>query len=129
MNWRDDRLKSVFLNEINMALSNREDIKEIAFFTVTDTELLDEGKVLNVYFSIFESDEKSKEKKINLLLEKLNSLSFEIKSIIRKRIKTKYVPNIYFKFDSTPQKAQKIEEILKKISSEKKDETSGEGNK
>jgi ribosome-binding factor A len=124
MNWRDDRLKSLFLNEINMILSSRQDVKEMAFFTITDVELLNEGKVLNVYFSIFEDDGDLRNKKIQQVSLKLEEISPEIKSLIKKRTKTKFIPNIYFKFDSTPQKAERIEELFKKISLENKDGTS-----
>ncbi len=116
MSLRDDKLKSLFLNEINNALLNREDLKEITVFTITDVELVDEGKILNVYFSVFNSENKEK---IDILMEKFNEITPELKSIIRKRVKTKFVPNIYFKYDETPQKAQRIEEIFKKLETEK----------
>lgn len=115
MNFRDDRLKSMFLSEINFALSNREDIKDIAFFTITDVELRDSGKMLYVYFSIIEN----KDEKILLLTEKLKELSGEVKQIIRKRIRTKFVPNIVFKYDPTPYRAMRVEELFKKIEKEK----------
>lgn len=120
MNWRDEKLKATFLNEINKILSSREDIKEVAFFTITDVEIQDEGKILNVYFSIFENDGNIEEK-VRIIKERLENISSEIKSIIKKRIKTKFVPNIYFKYDSTPQKAERIEEIFKRLSMENKD--------
>jgi len=118
MNWRNDKLKSMFLEEINRIVSKREDLKEIAFFTITDVELLDEGKILNVYFSVYDKNENINPK-IEMLALKLQEISPEIKSIIRKRIKTKFVPNIFFKYDDTPLKASRIEEIFKKLDSEK----------
>jgi len=118
MNWRENKLKSMFLEEINMIISKREDIKEIAFFTITDVEILDEGKVLNVYFSVYDKNENLNQK-IKLLTEKLNEVALEMKSIIRKRIKTKFVPNIFFKYDDTPLRASRIEDIFKKLDSEK----------
>jgi ribosome-binding factor A len=116
MNWRSDKLKSMFLEELNMVISKREDLKEIAFFTITDVELIDEGKILNVYFSVYDTKERQNEK-IEILTAKLNEISNEIKGKIRKRIRTKFVPNIVFKYDNTPDRASRIEEIFKKINS------------
>lgn len=115
MNFRDNRLKSMFLSEINFALSTRQDIKDIAFFTITDVELKDSGKMLYVYFSILENNDE----KVLLLEEKLKELSGEVKQIIRKRTRTKFVPNIIFKYDSTPYRAMRVEEVFKKIEREK----------
>lgn len=126
MNFKEDKLKSTFLEEINTVLSKRQDLKEIGFITITDIEILDEGRSINVYFSCFSEEEDSQ--KIEEISQYLNELIPQIRSVIRKRVKTRYIPNIFFKYDKTPSKASKIEEIFKKIELEKNDASSNKGN-
>ncbi|MEF3280240.1 MAG: ribosome-binding factor A [Elusimicrobiota bacterium] len=118
MNWRSEKLKSMFLNEINLAISNMEELKEIGLFTLTDLEVAERGKTIYVFFSVFDEDEGIREKKVEKFMDIFSSISPEIKEIIRKRIRTRFIPNIIFKFDPTPLKAMKIEEILKNIKAE-----------
>ncbi|MCX7641484.1 MAG: ribosome-binding factor A [Elusimicrobiales bacterium] len=126
MNFKEDKLKSAFLYEINAALSKRQDLKEIALITITDIEIIDEGKRVDVYYSFFgDNDDQQKIEEITAYLEELTP---EIKTVIRKRVKTRFVPNIQFKYDKTPTKASKIEEIFKKIELEKYDSFKDKGN-
>lgn len=119
--YRDEKLKALFLKEINSALRNKEELKRNAVLTITDVELTNEGKDLIVYFSVFGKEEEKKQ--IFLIL---NSMSLEIKQILKKRLRLKIIPNITFEFDDTPQRASRIEEIFRKISMEKNDENSPE---
>jgi ribosome-binding factor A len=122
MNWRNERLKSTFFNEISSIVSKREDLKEIVFFTITDVDVADEGKILYVYVSVFEEEELEKEVKTKQLLSRLSDLSREFKSELKPRIRTKFVPDIIFKLDTTPDRASRIEDIFKKIEMEKRNE-------
>ena len=126
MSFKEDKLKSAFLEEINLVLSKKQDLKELGFVTITDVEVLDEGRNINVYFSCFEGEEKPE--KLEEISQYLLSLVPEIKNIIRKRVKTRYIPNISFKYDKTPLKASRIEEILKKIELERSDASKDKGN-
>lgn len=124
MSFKEDKLKSTFLEEINSFLSKRQDLKEIAFITITDLEIVDEGRTINVYFSLFNDEQNSKIDEIQGYLE---TIVPQIREIIRKRVKTRFVPNIYFKYDNTPQKASRIEEILRKIESERNNASKDKG--
>lgn len=125
MNFKEDKLRSTFLEEINSFLSKRQDLKELAFITVTDVEIIDEGRSINVYFSYFASQPEPSQ--IEEITQYLTELIPEIRRIIKKRVKTKYVPNISFKYDNTPYKASRIEGILKKIEMERNDASSDKG--
>lgn len=122
MNWRNERLKSTFFNEISTIVSKREELKEIAFFTLTDVDVADEGKILYVYVSIFEENGSDKDIKAKKLFQRLGELSKEFKSELRSRIRTKFVPEIVFKLDTTPERASRIEDIFKKIETENNNE-------
>ncbi len=116
MNFKEDKLKSSLLEEINSLLLRKEELKEIAFVTVTDAEIINKGKSVNIYFSIFGNNNQNK---IDEVKSFLDSLATEIRQFVGKRIKTRFIPNLYFIYDPTPQHASRIEEILKKIESEK----------
>ncbi|MCX7905508.1 MAG: 30S ribosome-binding factor RbfA [Elusimicrobiales bacterium] len=124
MNFKEDKLKSAFLQEINSILLKRQDLKEIALITVTDVEVIDDGRRIEIYYSFFGDFDEQKVEEINAYLEELIP---QIKSIIRKRVKTRFVPNIQFKYDNTPVRASKIEEIFKKIELEKNNASENKG--
>ncbi len=126
MSFREDKLKSSLLEIINEVLSRREELKDIAFVTLTDVEVIDEGRSVNVYFSIFNNSDDNKKDEVISFLEGVKS---EIKQSVRKRIKTRFVPNFNFIYDPTPQRASRIEEILKKIELEKNNANDNKGNK
>jgi ribosome-binding factor A len=115
---RSERLKSLFLHEVNLFFQNKQEIKKGGLFTITGVELTDDSKLLKVYFSFF-GDVDIEEKK-----RMLDSYIWDMKQIMKKRLKLKIIPNIIFAHDETPEKANRIEEILKKIDLEKRDENS-----
>ncbi|PIS48018.1 MAG: hypothetical protein COT17_00425 [Elusimicrobia bacterium CG08_land_8_20_14_0_20_51_18] len=117
---REDRLKALFLQEVTFAIRNKEQLKKHGLLTITDVEILDEGKILRVFFSVFGSEEDKE--KTGLML---SALAWEIKQSMKKRLKLRIIPNIVFMPDDTPERAGKIEEIFRKIASEKRDETPG----
>ncbi len=114
---RNERLVSLFLSEINFVLRDKHELKSDGIFTVTGAELSDEGKALKVFFSVFGSSRTAQE---NLRI--IESFSREIKNSMKKRLKLKIIPNISFCHDSTPERAGRIEEILRKINSERENE-------
>ncbi len=114
---RNNRLQSLFLEEVNLLLMSKEELKNDGIFTVTGVEILDEGKVLKVYFSVFGSSKTEMEN-----LKKIEGFSREIKRSMKKRLRLKIIPNIIFQYDSTPERAGKIEELFKKINAEREDD-------
>lgn len=124
MSFKEDKLKSAFLEEINCFLSKRQDLKELALITITDVEIIDEGRTINVYFSLFDNEKRNSIEEIQQYLEDIVP---QIRQIIRKRVKTRFVPNISFKYDNTPEKASRIEQILKKLELERNDASKNKG--
>lgn len=114
---RNSRLQSLFLEEVNLSLMSKEELKTDGIFTVTGVEILDEGKILKVYFSVFGSSKTEMEN-----LKKIESFSTEIKRSMKKRLRLKIIPNIVFQYDNTPERAGKIEELLKKINAEREND-------
>ena len=113
---REEKLKALFLKEINYAIRDKEELRDCGLLTITDLEITDQGKIIKVFFSVL-GNENEKKKTLSLL----NSFTYEIKNILKKRLTIKIIPNIIFEFDDTPQKASHIEKIFKQISLERSD--------
>jgi len=110
---RNERLKELFLQEINSALRNVNGINANGILTLTGSELTKDGKVLYVYYSVLGTDAERQRKEFLL---KANSR--DIRTQLYKRLCLKSVPELIFKFDDTPEKASHIESIMRQIRSE-----------
>ncbi|HCC48579.1 MAG TPA: hypothetical protein DEQ38_10770 [Elusimicrobia bacterium] len=119
---RNERLKELFLQEITAALRNVNGINANGILTLTGAELSKDSKVLHVYYSVLGTDAERQRKDTIL---KANAR--EIRTLLFKRLCLRTVPEIVFKFDETPEKASKLEDIFKQINSEheKTDENPG----
>lgn len=114
---RNERLISLFLSEVNFVLRGKYELTSDGIFTITGAELSDDSKDLKVFFSVFGSSRTAQE---NLAI--IESFSREIKNSMKKRLKLKIIPNISFYPDSTAEKADRIEEIIRKINLERENE-------
>jgi ribosome-binding factor A len=119
---RNERLKELFLREINLELRNVHGINANGILTLTGAKLTRDSKVLDVYYSVMGTKEE-RERKERIL----NANVRAIRTALFKRLCLKDVPEIVFKFDETPEKAAHIEDIFTKIRSEheKTDENPG----
>lgn len=143
---RTDRLKELFFREVNLALQDVHGLNSRGIVTLTGVELVDDGKMLHVYFSVFggESDnaragaetqprpprcvggdygghQSAKAWTAALLTRSIH----QIRASLKKRLRLRVIPAIMFKYDPTPEEAAKIETIFDKIRAEKKDENTG----
>ena len=110
---RNERLKELFLQEISTALRDINGINSNGILTLTGAELTKDNKVLYVYYSVLgTADDRLRKERI------LNANSREIRTILFKRLCLKNVPELVFRFDETPEKAAKLENLFNKIRSE-----------
>lgn len=119
---RNERLRELFLQEISEALKNVNGLNAHGLLTLTGTDLTRDGKVLYVYYSVLGTDEERKRKELLL-----NANIRDVRSLLFKRLRLKVIPELVFKYDSTPEQASHIEDIFKRIRSEhdKTDENPG----
>ena len=117
---RTDRLKELFSREVSLALRDVHGLNTRGIVTLTGVELVDEGKLLHVYFSVFGSGQD------RTWTEALLTRSiYLIRAAFKKRLRLRVIPAIMFKYDNTPEAAAKMESIFAKIKAEKKDENTG----
>ena len=115
MHNRNAQLAALFLREANFALRHS-DINDTGLIvTFTGSELTKDGKDLFIYFSVLGEEEDRKRMSL-----KLESFKRDIRNSFKKRLRIKIIPNLFFRYDATPDKASKVEEILLKIRKEEK---------
>jgi len=117
---RTDRLKELFFREASLALRDVHGLNTRGIVTLTGVELVDEGKMLHIYFSVFGS-ETDREWTEALLTRSI----YLIRAAFKKRLRLRVIPAVMFKYDSTPEAAARMESIFDKIRAEKKDENTG----
>ncbi len=117
MGRRHERLSGLFLQEISTALKNINGLNSYGILTLTGVRLTADIKDIDVYFSILGTD--SDRVQCHRILEKS---TWGIRQTLKKRLRLKVIPNINFKFDSTPDEASKIEKLFSKLHNEDKPE-------
>ena len=110
MSRRHERLSELFFREVSFALKDINGLNAYGILTLTGVSLSADGKNMDVYFSVYGS-EADREKSHRILNKSVRFIRQNLKARLRLRI----IPNINFKFDDTPDKASKIEEILSRI--------------
>ncbi len=110
---RNERLRELFLHEISSALRDVNGINSNGLLTLTGAELTKDNKVLYVYYSVLgTADDRNRKERV------LKANSREIRTRLFKRLCLKMVPELVFRFDETPGKAAKLENIFAKIRAE-----------
>jgi len=117
---RTDRLKELFLRETSLALQGVHGLNTRGIVTLTGVELVDDGKTLHVFYSVFGGEEDR-----TWTHALLTRSIYDIRAAFKSRLRLRTIPAIMFKYDSTPESAAKMESIFDKIRAEKKDENTG----
>ena len=79
----------------------------IGMVTITDVEMTDDLKHAKVFFSVV-GDEEARKKS----LAGLNSAAGFIRREVGRRLQLRYAPEILFRLDSAPERAQRLAELL-----------------
>ena len=79
----------------------------IGMVTITEVEMTDDLKHAKVFFSVVGDDETRKKS-----LAGLNSAAGFIRREVGRRLQLRYAPEILFRLDSAPERAQRLAELL-----------------
>ena len=104
-----DRIDSILQRELSMIISQEINDKHIGFPTVTEVRTAPDLSVARVYVSFLGKNYAKRDG-----LETLRKSKGFIKSLLAKRVKMRKIPDLTFIVDDTLDKADKIEELLKK---------------
>lgn len=113
MSLRTDRIGDLIAREISLIIDRELKDPSIGFVTVTSAAVTEDLRYADVYVSVF-GDKDKREKSI----EGLRRASRFIRSLIGKRIRIKYTPEIRFKLDNSLIHRQEVDRLLKEIENE-----------
>ncbi|MBI4425713.1 MAG: 30S ribosome-binding factor RbfA [Elusimicrobia bacterium] len=111
---RSERVAELLQREISLLLREVKDPGVSGLVTVTGLKLARDRKSAMVFYSVLGSREQ-KDSTAKALERAANFLRHEL----RDRVKLRSVPKIAFAYDPTPERAQRIEEILVDIEKER----------
>lgn len=111
---RSERLNELFLAEVNLALRNVNGLNSSGMVTITGVKISPDGKDLAVYYSVLGSPQDRE--RTGLILQ---GAVRDVRDSLRRRLRLKYIPNLSFRYDSTPAEAAKLEKLFHKIETEK----------
>jgi ribosome-binding factor A len=111
---RGERLRELFKELITELLREVKDPGLTGFLTITDLKLSADRKNATVYYSIMGSD--AERESAGKALERASPY---LRSLLKKKVTVKVVPQLLFKFDETPRNASRIDALLNKLEKER----------
>lgn len=109
---RSDRVGHNLKREISDIIMSRVKDPRIGFVTVTDVQVSPDLRQARVFVSVLKDEERKP------TLEALDAAKFFIRSELVKRLHMKIVPHLEFSLDTSPQYADNIDRLLKKLHDE-----------
>jgi ribosome-binding factor A len=111
---RNDRLKELYRELVTKLLREVKDPGLAGFLTVTDLTLSVDRKTATVHYSILGTEEQRE-----AAARALERAAPYLRSLLKKQVTVKVVPNLIFQYDDTPKKASRIDELLNKLDRER----------
>lgn len=108
------RINELVHEEVSDIIQKKLKDPDVGFVTVSDVDVSVDLRHANIYVTVY-GNEKAKVKSI----DGLNRARGFIRKEIGKRIRLRFTPEIFFKFDDTLERSSRIMELLKKIEDEK----------
>jgi len=106
---RQDRVESIINKNISEIIQFELKDPSVGFVTITDVKMTNDYSYAKVYVSFLGQTNRQKKG-----LETLNRAKGYIRSLLSKKISIRKVPELIFVLDTTLEKANKIESIIKK---------------
>ncbi len=106
---RTDKIASILMREISVIISQEINDPKLGFPTVTEVDVAPDLNTAKVYVSFLGKNYKKRDG-----IDALRRSKGHIKSALAKRVSLRKIPDLTFLVDDTLDKADRIEEILKK---------------
>lgn len=110
MNKRIERINSLLKRDIAEIISQLQDPRIQGFITVSNVQTAPDLKYAKVFLSIYKAENKTQ------TLEAIKKASGFIRSQLSDMVDFRCVPSLNFELDNSAEYSQKIEGILKEIS-------------
>ncbi|MBD3321150.1 MAG: 30S ribosome-binding factor RbfA [Chitinivibrionales bacterium] len=109
--YHNHRLKELLHREIGAAISTRiRDPRIPSLLTITDVTVSPDSRNATVFINM-QSENYDKEN----ALAALNNAAAFIQKIVSSRVSTRRLPKLCFKFDESPDKAYRVDQLLRDI--------------
>jgi len=115
MTRRQKRVSELIRREISNLLETKVKDPRLDFVTVTGVEVTFDLRDAYIYVSALEGAERREE-----ILEGLNSAAGFLRRQIGEELRLRYIPRLYFRWDESLERGERIERILKQLAEEKK---------
>ena len=109
MSVRTDKVSKLIKEEISLIFLHKIQDPQLGLITVTNVKVTPDLRQARIYFSIYDRSLRE------ICMEKINELKGLIRSELGRRIKIKFVPELFFYIDDTLDYVEKIEGIFKEI--------------
>jgi ribosome-binding factor A len=120
---RLERVAEELKREIGKIIQDELNDPRVGFVTITKVELTRDLRNAKVHFSLYGTEKQLRDTKIGLK----RSAGF-IRSLVGKRIRLRYTPEISFVVDEGAKHSIKISQVLQSIKDEKKEDEHESGN-
>lgn len=110
MGLRRNKIIAALKREISNIVHDEVRDSRLGFATIMRLDLTPDLRSARVYFSVLGGEEEQKS-----ALQALEAASAFIRCLVAQRIKLRFVPEINFKLDSTPEYSIKIQQELERI--------------
>jgi len=109
MSFRKDKIQKLIKEEISLIFLHKIKDPTIGFLTITNVKVSPDLKIAKVYISVYDKESRKD------VLNKVTDVKGLIRSELAHRVRMKFVPDLDFYIDDTPDYVEKIEDLLKKI--------------
>ncbi len=113
MSLRNERVRKTLMKEIADIISkDLRDPRISGIVSITDVEVSHDNSFAKVYFSVFTTDETTKQKTIDALEANVSKIRYEI----GKRIRLRLTPELRFIPDDSIERGTKVMNLIEKLS-------------
>jgi ribosome-binding factor A len=113
-NYRQERLASLLREEFRIIISGELDDPDLALVDVTDVVISKDLRHVKVYVN--HQDEGVSEREI---LQRLQRAMPYLRGQLAERLNLRAVPDLFFYYDKTPERASRLDTIFKQIAQER----------
>ncbi|OGR82918.1 MAG: ribosome-binding factor A [Elusimicrobia bacterium RIFCSPLOWO2_01_FULL_54_10] len=111
---RSERVSELLRHEISQYIQEVTEPK-LGFVTITGVQVTDDLMDAKIFFSVFGTDE---EKAVSEGI--LKGMAPKMRGFLGRKLESLYkAPNLHFVYDHTPERAQRVSDIITKISKER----------
>lgn len=121
MGYRIEKVAEEIKHKMNTAMSRDIMDMSVGLLTVSRVIMSPDLKNSKIYFTLIGNKEPG-----DKIAEKLNFRKKHIRFLLGKQLTLKYIPDIHFYYDDTPEVADRIDKILKEIHKDDKPENDSE---